>query len=255
MYKLRFKIKLLIKILYNLSKLSTIIKLDNEVFIIHMLLIGFDSLLITMVTSFFISLVLSLQIVKEFVYLNATDLIGSVLTISFIRELSPVLTAIIFIGKVGSAVTSELATMKVSEQIDCLFILGIDPIAYLVLPRVIAAACTLPLLNLFFLFTSCISSSFICFVLYSISPAFFLSIFFYIAFYTDILRSILKAFIFGLVISTVSCTWGITTIGGSKGVGFATTSSVVVSLVLIFILNFILSYLMFYDSLSTFEIL
>lgn len=217
--------------------------------------VGPSSLFITMVTSFFISLVFSLQIVKEFLYLNALELVGSVLAISFIRELSPVLTAIILIGKVGSFFTSELATMVVTEQIDALFILGINPVYYLILPRIIAVVIMLPLLNIFSLFTSLISSSFICFTLYSIDPAFFFASVFYSVVYIDLFKSFLKTLVFALFISIISCIWGITTVGGSKGVGSSTTSAVVTCLIFIFISNFILSYLMFDNLISTFQIL
>ena len=135
---------------------------------------GFDVLLINIITSFFISLVLSLQIVKEFLYLDATHLVSSILALSFIRELSPVLTSIIIIGKVGSLFTSEIGTMVITEQIDALFILGINPVHYLIYPRFLALIIMFPLLNVFSLLTSFFSSAFICFVLYNISPDFFL---------------------------------------------------------------------------------
>nr|YP_009398190.1 hypothetical protein [Thaumatella adunca]ARW67376.1 hypothetical protein [Thaumatella adunca] len=215
--------------------------------------VGPNSLFITMLTSFFISLVLSLQIVKEFLYLNASDLVGSILAISFIRELSPVLTAIIVVGKVGSFFTSELATMIVTEQIDALFMLGINPVYYLIVPRVISVILMLPLLNIFSLFTSLISSSFICFILYNIDPYFFFRSAFYNLLYLDFFKSIIKTLVFALFISLISCIWGITTKGGSKDVGLSTTSSVVTSLICIFILNFILSYVMFDNLLSLFQ--
>nr|ARW60542.1 hypothetical protein [Polysiphonia sp.] len=249
------RIRLTFKVLASLLNPNIFIHLDNKSLLDQIILIGPNSVFITMMTSFFISLVLSLQIVKEFLYLNASDLVGSVLGLSFIRELSPVLTSIIIIGKIGSFFTAEIATMKVSEQIDALFVLGIDPITYLVLPRVVAVMLILPILNIFSLYTSFMSSAFICFILYTIDPSFFFHSLFYSLFYIDICKSILKVLIFGLFISIISCVWGITTTGGSKGVGFSTTSSVVTSLISIFTLNFILSYFMFSNSSSSFELL
>nr|YP_009395522.1 hypothetical protein [Vertebrata isogona]ARW64528.1 hypothetical protein [Vertebrata isogona] len=214
--------------------------------------ISLDVLFINTITSFFISLVLSLQVVKEFLYLNAVHLVSSMLAVSFIRELSPVLTSIIVIGKIGSLYTSELATMVVTEQIDSLWVLGIDPISYLILPRVIALLLILPLLNLFSLFTSFISSSFICFILYDINPSFFFTYLFYSNIYFDFFKSFCKMIVFSLSISIISCVWGMTTSSGSESVGLSTTSSVVVSLLCIFILNFILSYFLFDNMTSSF---
>nr|YP_009395099.1 hypothetical protein [Bryothamnion seaforthii]ARW63867.1 hypothetical protein [Bryothamnion seaforthii] len=216
-------------------------------------LVGINSLFIVMITSFFISLVFTLQVVKEFMYLNAIDLIGSIVSIAFIRELSPVLTSIIFVGKVCSFFTSELATMLVTEQIDALFILGINPINYLIFPRLISVLVTLPLLNLFSILTSLITSSFICFILYSIDPLFFIRSLFYSSLIIDLSKSLIKVLVFAFFISLISCIWGLTAQGGSKGVGLSTTSSVVTCLISIFILNFILSYCLFNNFVSSFQ--
>nr|YP_010618634.1 hypothetical protein PN024_pgp161 [Rhodomelopsis africana]WAX02647.1 hypothetical protein [Rhodomelopsis africana] len=249
------RIKLFVKVLASLANPIIFFRLNSKDLLDQLILIGPNSLLITIVTSFFISLVLSLQIVKEFLYLNANELVGSVLAISFIRELSPVLTSIIVIGKVGSFFTSEIATMSVTEQIDALFILGINPINYLLLPRIFAILLMLPILNLFSLFTSFMSSSFICSIIYSIDPSFFFNLYYTVFFYLDICKSLFKTLIFGIFIAIISCVWGITTTGGSKGVGLSTTSSVVTSLILVFILNFLLSYFMFNSVVSSFELL
>ena len=133
-------------------------------------LIGTSSIFIVFITSFFISLVLTIQLVKEFIYLNAVNLIGPILAISFIRELSPVLTSVIVVGKVGSSFTSELAIMSITEQIDSLYVLGVNPIDYLVIPRLYMTIFIVPLLSLFSVITSLISGCFVCYLLYSIHP-------------------------------------------------------------------------------------
>lgn len=211
------------------------------------------SLFITIVTSFFISLVFSLQIVKEFLYLHAIQLVGTVFSVSFIRELSPVLTSIIIVGKVCSSFTSELATIVATEQLDALFILGINPIKYLVIPRIISMVLGLPILNLISVITSFLSGSFICFVLYNVHPNIFLNAAFYDDLLVDILKSSIKTLVFAFFISIISCVWGITNIGGSRSVGASTTSSVVTCLLIVFILNFILSYILFDNLLSSFQ--
>jgi len=135
--------------------------------------------------------------------------------------------------------------MKVTEQIDALYLLKTDPLLYLVIPRVIACVTMLPILNLIFLFTSLASSIFACFIFYNIHPWIFLKSAFMALSYLDFLKSLLKTIVFGFVLSNISCSWGLTTIGGSKSVGQSTTSSVVTSLLMIFVMDFILSYIMF----------
>ena len=225
----------------NLSFLRTELILVIQ----QMHIIGPNSLSIVILTSFFIGLILSLQVVKEFLALNANQFIGSVLTITFLRELSPVLTSIILVGRIGSSFTSELASMKVTNQIDVLYILNISPVNYLILPRLIAFISTTPILNLFSFIISTTSSAFFCFTFYSIDPyEFFCSAFSHL-YMIDFIYSILKVFTFGFSTSLISCFYGINVKGGSRDIGISTTISVVISLLSIFIINFILSYCMF----------
>lgn len=229
----------LLVILFDSNSLS-LSNILNQVRILYS-----SSLLIILITAFFMGLVFSLQIVKEFLYLNAINLVGSILTLAFLRELSPVLTAIILIGKIGSYFTAELGTMVITEQIEILYVLGINPITYLILPRVLSFFILLPILNLVSFITSVCSSSFICFWLYNVdSYTFFNSVLSVLSF-IDLLKSCFKAAIFGFFIAMISCIWGITTKGGSKGVGISTTSSVVTSLLTVCMLDFILSYYLF----------
>ena len=211
----------------------------------QMLIIGPGCLVINLITAFFVGLVFTLQVAREFLHLNAVNLVGAILTIAFIRELSPVLTSVIIIGKVGSCFAAELATMKVTEQVDALYLLNTHPMIYLVLPRVIACITILPILNLLAFVTSIVSSAFICFTLYSIDPKMVFVSSFNTLTLIDIIKSTLKSIIFAVFISSISCYYGLSTSGGAKGVGQSTTNSVVVSLLSVFILDFILSYLMF----------
>ena len=247
------KILLSIEIIVNVCTLH--FELNIYVFHNQLNIIFSTSLSITIITSFFIGLIFSLQIVKEFLYLNAVNLIGSVLSISFLRELSPVLTSIILIGKIGSLFTAELATMSMTEQLDALYVLGINPINYLVKPRIIAFILILPLLNGISFITSILSSCFICYLLYNIEPILFFKSVFSILSLLDILKSTIKVLIFAFFISLISCVWGLTSSGGAKGVGESTTSAVIISLIFIFMLDFILSYCMFNDLDSSLKIL
>nr|YP_010198135.1 hypothetical protein LK226_pgp171 [Gracilaria ornata]UAD86551.1 hypothetical protein [Gracilaria ornata] len=211
----------------------------------QMKIVGPDSLSIVIITAFFIGMVFTIQIVKEFLYINAISLVGSVLTISFIRELSPVLTSVIIVGRIGSCFTSELATMSITEQLNALYMLEANPLSYLVFPRVIACLLMLPCLNMISFITSLFSSSFVCFTIYNIHPQiFFLSSLSSLVI-QDIFKSLFKTLIFGFLISLISCFFGLTASGGAKGVGQSTTLSVVTSLLSIFIFDFLLSYIMF----------
>lgn len=213
----------------------------------QMRIVGPESLTICLLTSCFVGMVFTLQVAKEFLYLDATSIIGAILTIAFTRELSPVLTSVILVGRIGSSFTAEIATMQITEQIDALYVLRSDPISYIVFPRLLACILMLPLLNIIALATSLSSSIFICFTLYNIHPSIFLTSAYSSLSSEDIFKSLLKAVIFGFIIASISCTWGLTTTGGAKGVGQSTTSSVVTSLLTIFVVDFVLSYLMFHN--------
>lgn len=208
-------------------------------------LAGPSSLSISIITAFFVSMVFTLQVVKEMLYLNTINIIGSVLTLAFIRELSPVLTSVILVGRVASAYTAELATMKVTDQLNALYLLEANPILYLVLPRVIASVCMLPMLNIVAFTTSLASSIFVCFIFYEIDPYLFILSAISIVSLNDIIKSLLKMLIFSFVVSLTSCFWGISSGGGAYGVGRSTTNAVVHCLLAIFVIDFVLSYFMF----------
>nr|YP_010485102.1 hypothetical protein Ycf63 [Hypnea cervicornis]UVW80796.1 hypothetical protein Ycf63 [Hypnea cervicornis] len=229
--------------------------LEPKILLEIMYIVGPGSLSISLITAFFVSIVFTLQIAKEFLYLNATALIGAVVNIAFLRELSPVLTSVIIIGRIGSCFTAELATMQVTQQIDALYVLNTDPLFYLIIPRIISCILLLPTLNFLSFITSLASSAFICFTLYSITPSVFFNSVFSSLLLLDLLKSSLKSMLFGLVISIISCSWGLLAKGGAKGVGKSTTSSVVLSLLLIFIFNFLLSYYMFGDLGSSLKVI
>nr|YP_010471184.1 hypothetical protein N4M48_pgp008 [Synarthrophyton patena]UVF63013.1 hypothetical protein [Synarthrophyton patena] len=244
------KMTIAFKLFINSLSLFSYSTLSCELTIEQMIIVGPESLSICIITAFFIGLVFTLQVVKEFLYLDATSLIGAILSLAFIRELSPVLTAVIIAGRIGSAFTAEIATMKVTDQIDALYLLKTDPLLYLVMPRVIACIIMLPVLNIISFFTSLASSLFACCIFYNIHPWLFLKSAFSALLYWDFFTSLLKTIVFGFIVSNISCSWGLTTVGGSKNVGQSTTSSVVTSLLMIFMMDFVLSSLMFYQSSS-----
>ncbi len=211
----------------------------------QMAAVGPDSLGIAVLTAAFVGMVFTIQVAREFLYFGAGQAVGGVLALALTRELAPVLTAVVIAGRVGSAFAAEIGTMKVTEQIDALYILKTDPIDYLVLPRVLACCLMLPVLTIISLITGISGGLVISNSLYGISHVVFLDSINNFLQVWDLVSAVLKAIVFGALISIIGCSWGLTTTGGAKGVGQSTTTAVVTALLAIFIANFFLSWLMF----------
>ncbi|MBF2017383.1 MAG: MlaE family lipid ABC transporter permease subunit [Rivularia sp. T60_A2020_040] len=211
----------------------------------QMAAVGPDSLLIALLTAVFVGAVFTIQVAREFINFGAGNAVGGVLAVALTRELSPVLTAVVLAGRVGSAFAAEIGTMKVTEQIDALLMLKTDPIDYLVIPRVLACCIMLPILTLLSLVTGMAGGLLIATNLYNLSDAQFLDSARNFLGMWDILSTMIKALCFGLLVAVIGCNWGLTTTGGAKGVGQSTTTAVVTALLIIFISNFFLSWIMF----------
>jgi phospholipid/cholesterol/gamma-HCH transport system permease protein len=211
----------------------------------QMSIIGPSSLFVTVITAAFVGMVFTIQVSREFLNLGAGSAVGGVLTLALCRELAPVLTAVVLAGRVGSAIAAELGTMRVTEQIDALYVLKTDPIDYLVIPRVIACCLMLPILTVVALIVGVAGGWVIAINMYGISPTvFFDSVQGFLKFW-DLCTAPLKGFFFGAMIAVIGCSWGLTTTGGAKGVGQSTTAAVVTSLLAILVGNFFLSWVMF----------
>lgn len=211
----------------------------------QMAVVGSDSLFIALITAIFVGAVFTIQVAREFIHFGAGNAVGGVLALALTRELTPVLTAVIIAGRVGSAFAAEIGTMRVTEQIDALLMLRTDPIDYLVIPRVIACMAMLPILTILSLITGVIGGLIIATTNYSLPQAIFLDSIRNFLNSWDIYSAMIKAVVFGLLIAVIGCNWGLTTTGGAKGVGQSTTTAVVTSLLMIFIINFFLSAIMF----------
>ncbi|MDX2098692.1 MAG: MlaE family lipid ABC transporter permease subunit [Leptolyngbyaceae cyanobacterium bins.59] len=211
----------------------------------QMAVVGPESLLIALTTAAFVGMVFTIQVSREFIRLGAGSAVGGVLSLALARELSPVLTAVIIAGRVGSAFAAEIGTMRVTEQIDALYMLKTDPIDYLVIPRVVACCLMLPILTIFSWVTGMAGGFLVATSLYDISPSVFLNSARNFLDMWDFGSAAIKGFVFGALIATIGTSWGLTTTGGAKGVGQSTTTAVVTSLLAIFIFNFFLSWLMF----------
>ncbi|KAK9901220.1 hypothetical protein WJX75_000855 [Coccomyxa subellipsoidea] len=208
-------------------------------------LVGPRSMGVSLLTAGFVGMVFTIQFVREFAKLGLTRSVGGVLGLALARELTPVVTSIILAGRVGSAFAAELGTMAVSEQTDSLRVLGSDPVDYLIIPRAVACMIAGPILNLMCFCMGIACSMMIAELVYDVKARIILDSCVRAVTAWDIITSMIKAWVFGLIISVVSCSWGYTTAGGAKGVGESTTSAVVISLVLIFIADFFLSFLFF----------
>ncbi|AKG22269.1 MlaE family lipid ABC transporter permease subunit [Calothrix sp. 336/3] len=211
----------------------------------QMAVVGPDSVFIALITAVFVGAVFTIQVAREFISFGAGNIVGGVLAVALTRELSPVLTAVIIAGRVGSAFAAELGTMRVTEQIDALLMLKTDPVDYLVIPRVIACSLMLPILTLLSLVTGMAGGLVISVNIYNLSENQFLDSARNFIGAWDIVSALIKAGCFGILIAVIGCSWGMTTTGGAKGVGQSTTTAVVTALLIIFISNFFLSWVMF----------
>ncbi|MEQ8541905.1 MAG: MlaE family lipid ABC transporter permease subunit [Coleofasciculus sp. D1-CHI-01] len=211
----------------------------------QMAVVGPDSLTISLITATFIGAVFTIQVTREFINFGATTAIGGVLALALSRELAPVLTAVVIAGRVGSAFAAEIGTMRVTEQIDALYMLKTDPIDYLVIPRVIACCLMLPLLTILSIILGMTGGVLIAINFYNIPQSVFLDSARNFLGIWDLFTAMIKAAVFGMLIAVIGCSWGLTTTGGAKGVGQSTTTAVVTALLAIFITNFFLSWLMF----------
>ncbi|MGB3613971.1 MAG: MlaE family lipid ABC transporter permease subunit [Elainellaceae cyanobacterium] len=207
--------------------------------------VGPDSLLITLMTAATVGMVFTIQVAREFINFGASTAVGGVLAVALIRELTPVLTAIVVAGRVGSAFAAEIGTMVVTEQIDALQMLKTDPVDYLVLPRVLACCIMVPILSLWAFIVGMTGGMVLADSIYGISYSVFLQSAQNFLGVWDLFSVVIKSVVFGALIATIGASWGLTTTGGAKGVGQSTTASVVTALLLIFVTNFIMSWLMF----------
>ncbi len=195
--------------------------------------IGVQSWFIVALTSLFIGMVLAFQSAYQMQRLAAGIYIASLVALSVVREIGPVMTALIVAGRVGSAIAAELGTMKVTEQIDALLTLATDPIRYLVVPRLLATLVALPLLTLWADAIGIFGGFVIGTVKLGILPSLYWKMTTMPLDFKDLGSGLLKSCIFALIISIVSCFEGFRTEGGAEGVGRATTMAVVSSFILI----------------------
>jgi phospholipid/cholesterol/gamma-HCH transport system permease protein len=194
---------------------------------------GLDSLSIVGLISMFIGMIFAFQISYLMRQLGSEMYIASIVSLSIVRELGPVITSLVVAGRVGAAITAELGSMQVTEQVDALTSLAVNPIKYLVVPRFVALSLMLPLLTLYADIIGILGGWMICVFKLGIPSRMYMSIAFESLQIKDISTGLLKTLFFGMIIAFVSCYEGFNVEGGAAGVGKATTRSVVVSFILI----------------------
>ena len=207
--------------------------------------IGVQSVWVAAITTTFTGGILALQSYSSFKRFDAESLIGTMVAISICRELSPILVGLIVAGRVGSAMAAELGSMRVTEQIDALYTLAVNPIQYLIVPRMMASFFMLPVLTLFGDILGISGGYLVATQVYDLNPVMYVRSSFDFLEYEDVYSGLIKSAIFGIAISIVSCYKGFNTQGGAAGVGKATTSAVVISMMLILILDYIMGALFF----------
>jgi phospholipid/cholesterol/gamma-HCH transport system permease protein len=214
----------------------------------QMVFAGVQSVLIVFFVSLFTGIVIAMQSAYQLRELGAVIYVAPMVAISMARELGPVFTALVVTGRVGSAITAELGTMKVSEQIEALETMALDPVRFLVVPRFLALLIMLPALTVLSDIIGVLGGLIV--GVYNLDLNFYRYMRFSFEFLTwkDVWTGLIKSGMFAIVISMISCHVGLDTRGGAEGVGRSTTLSVVISFILIILVDCILTGLFYFSN-------
>jgi phospholipid/cholesterol/gamma-HCH transport system permease protein len=208
-------------------------------------LLGVQSLVIVTLTSLFTGAVISLESAQSAVSYGFENIVGGAVAYGSVRELGPMLTAVVVAGRVGAAIAAELGSMVVTEQIEALRSMGLEPARFLVVPRLVALLLMLPLLTIFADVVSILGGMYIAQAYAHIAYDAFISSVRQSIDMSDVIKGLLKSFVFATIIVMVGAYQGLSTRGGAAGVGRSTTFAVVLAIILIFVSNFFLSFLLF----------
>ena len=213
----------------------------------QLLLIGVNSLPIVLISGLFTGMVLATQGYHQLKQLSAEGTVGGFVSVSAVQELGPIITAVVLAGRIGASITAELATMKVTEQIDALEVMATDPIKYLVVPRFIACTVMLPVLTNFATVCGITGGCLAVVGLFNMNGRFFLKQASDYMFMSSVFVSLIKATAFGTAIATIGCYKGfsVSPKDGAEGVGKVTTGSAVSSILTILIIDFFLNHLLY----------
>ena len=207
--------------------------------------VGTKSIPVVLITGLSTGMVLALQSYNGFRRFRAESLVGTVVALSMTRELGPVLTGLMVAGRAGAAMAAELGTMRVTEQIDAMASMGVNPVKHLVFPRFVAGVLMLPVLTVLADWIGIVGGYFVSVRLLDVNSTVYIRRTLDYLEIGDVYGGLLKALIFGGIISLISCHRGFTAGGGAEGVGQATTGAVVTSCVLILISDYFLTALLY----------
>lgn len=210
----------------------------------QMVRVGVDSVPVILLTAMFTGAVLALQSFSVLARFNAEGFVGSLVALSLVLELSPVIGGLIIAGRVGSSMGAEIGTMRVTEQIDALEVMATDPVHYLMVPRVWALVAMLPMLVLLGDAIGMVGGYLVAVVLMESNPVVYLESTFRYMDLWDLLQGLVKAAFFGLLVGVIGCQKGFFTTGGAEGVGRSTTRAVVAASIAILISDFFLTKLL-----------
>ncbi len=199
----------------------------------QMVFVGLKSIVIVLFVDLFTGIVLGMQTAYLLKKMGSELYIASLVSISLCRELSPVLTALVVAGRAGSSIAAELGTMKVTEQIEALEVMAINPVRFLSVPRFLALIVMLPALTILGNLSGIFGGYLVGTGSLNINSDLYMHVTFRYLELKDIYTGLFKSFVFGIIIALVACYEGLTTDGGAEGVGRATTRSVVISFILI----------------------
>lgn len=203
--------------------------------------VGVQSLFVVILTGSFTGMVLALQSFNALKRFGAESLVGPTVALSMARELGPVLTGLMVTGRAGSAMATELGTMRVTEQIDALVTMAVNPVKYLVTPRIIAGILMFPLLAIVTDFVGVVGGYMVGVKLLGINPGVYIGRTIDFVTLNDIFAGLSKSLVFGLITTLVACYNGFYTTGGAEGVGRSATNSVVMASVMILVSDYIMS--------------
>jgi phospholipid/cholesterol/gamma-HCH transport system permease protein len=211
----------------------------------QMVRVGVDSIPVVFLTTMFTGMVMALQTYNGFHRVHAENFVGSVVALAMLRELSPVLVALMVTGRVGSSMAAEIGTMRVTEQLDALQALATDPVQYLFVPRVIAGIVMLPLLTILGDALGVGGGYLVGVKMMGANPVVYEQNTYQFLQMNDVWSGLIKAAVFGLILTLTGCVRGYYTSGGAEGVGRATTAAVVSASLIILFADFFLTKLLF----------
>lgn len=207
--------------------------------------VGVMSLVIIIVAGFFVSMVLGLQGYNILVGFGSETALGVMVSLTLLRELGPVVTALLFAGRAGSALTAEIGLMKVTEQLSAMEMMGVDPLKRVITPRLWAGIISMPILALLFSLVGIWGGAFVAIDLVGIDEgAYWGNMQAAVEFYDDVIKGVIKSLVFGIVVTWIAVYQGYSAVPTSEGIGKATTQTVVISSLAVLGLDFVLTAMM-----------